>query len=268
MSVGDAGPLLSVTAVTIRFGGLVAVSDFNLEMRPLDLVGLIGPNGAGKTTLFNMLTGVYAPTSGAIHLDTEVVSGEPPHRISRKGIARTFQNIRLFGGLSVLDNVRIGAHNQVRYGVPTAVLQTPRFAREEKTVEEHALSLLRIFGLETRAQDLARNLSYGDQRRLEICRALASRPRLLLLDEPAAGMNTAEAIALMATIREIRDTFHLAILLIEHNMEVVMGICERIVVLNYGRTIAAGPPAAIRKDPVVIAAYLGEPPSKVEGLDL
>ena len=253
-------PLLRLRDVTIRFGGLVAVSDFNLEMGSSDLVGLIGPNGAGKTTIFNMLTGVYQPTSGDILLRGRSLTGKRPHRICQLGVARTFQNIRLFGGLSVLDNVRIGAHNRTGYGLAAAVLRAPVWRRQEEEIERRARELLALFRLDGRADDLARNLAYGDQRRLEICRALASGPKVLLLDEPAAGMNTSEALALMETIRRIRDQFSVAVLLIEHNMEVVMGICEQIVVLNYGKTIARGPAEAIRRDPTVIAAYLGEPP--------
>ncbi len=260
--------LLDANAVTIRFGGLVAVSEFSIAIRPRQLVGLIGPNGAGKTTIFNLLTGVYRPTSGEIKFCGQNLSGQRPHRINQLGIARTFQNIRLFGNLTVLDNVRIGAQTSVRCGLVGAILRTRAWREEEAEIADRARGLLEIFHLEGRAADLARTLCYGDQRRLEICRALAGGPRLLLLDEPAAGMNATEAQSLIETIGKIRDRFNLAILLIEHNMEVVMGISEQIVVLNYGKTIAAGAPQAIRRDPAVIAAYLGEPPGAVDGLDL
>ena len=254
---------LELRKISIRFGGLLAVSDFSLTIRGNELVGLIGPNGAGKTTIFNMLTGVYRPTSGQIFFCGRPLGGRKPYKVCQLGIARTFQNIRLFKNLSVLDNVRIGAHKTVTYGALSAVLRSSAFERMEREIEERSRSLLGIFGLERRAGEIAGSLPYGDQRRLEICRALASEPSLLLLDEPAAGMNTSEALGLMATIRRIRDEFRIAILLIEHNMEVVMTICERILVLNYGRTIAEGTPEQIQRDPVVIAAYLGEPEEAV-----
>jgi branched-chain amino acid transport system ATP-binding protein len=252
-------PLLDARNVTIRFGGLTAVANFTLAMQSHELVGLIGPNGAGKTTIFNMLTGVYKPTEGEI-----VIAGKPtkhcrPYDITALGVARTFQNIRLFKELTVLDNVKIGGHIHYRYSGTSAVLQTNRFHDAEDVAEREAIDLLRIFDLDSRAHYHANNLPYGDQRRLEIARALAARPKLLLLDEPAAGLNTGETLALMEKIHEIRDRFGLAILLIEHNMELVMGICERILVLNYGKTIAQGPPQEIQNNPVVIEAYLGEP---------
>ena len=257
-------PAIEARGIGIRFGGLEACSKFTLQLRSRELVGLIGPNGAGKTTIFNMLTGVYQPTEGEIRVQGRPVAGLKPFAISRLGVARTFQNIRLFRDLTVLDNVRIGAHNRLVYGPLAAMIQGGVWSRAERETREQAMALLAIFGLERRAEESARGLSYGDQRRLEICRALASRPAVLLLDEPAAGMNTAEATGLMETIRRIRDEFRIAILLIEHNMEVVMSICERILVLNYGRTIAEGPPGRIQQDPVVIAAYLGEPAATVE----
>ncbi len=253
------GSLLEAKHVTIRFGGLTAVSDFNLTIRPHELVGLIGPNGAGKTTIFNMLTGVYKPTEGEIHIAGKPTLDLKPYQITSLGVARTFQNIRLFKDLSVLDNVKIGGHIHYKYSGTSAVLHTNRFHTAEDDAEEQAEKLLDLFGLLGRAQDSAKNLPYGDQRRLEIARALSARPKLLLLDEPAAGLNTGETLRLMDKIHEIRDRFDLAILLIEHNMELVMGICERIAVLNFGKTIAEGPPEAIRSNQDVIEAYLGEP---------
>ena len=251
--------LLQANSVTIRFGGLTAVSNFNLAIRPHELVGLIGPNGAGKTTIFNMLTGVYKPTEGAITIGGVATTLMKPYQITSLGVARTFQNIRLFKELTVLDNVKIGGHIHYKYSGTSAVLHTNRFHDAEDTAEAEAMKLLEIFGLASRAQHEAKNLPYGDQRRLEIARALAARPKLLLLDEPAAGLNDSETLALMNTIHDIRDRFDIAILLIEHNMELVMGICERIVVLNFGKTIAEGTPEAIRANPAVIEAYLGEP---------
>jgi branched-chain amino acid transport system ATP-binding protein len=252
-------PLLEAKHVTIRFGGLTAVSDFNLTIEPHELVGLIGPNGAGKTTLFNMLTGVYKPSEGEIFIAGKPTLDCKPFDITALGVARTFQNIRLFKDLSVLDNVKIGGHIHYKYGVASAVLHTNRFHGAEAVAEKDALELLRIFNLHSRSHYYAKNLPYGDQRRLEIARALAARPKLLLLDEPAAGLNTGETAELMEKIHEIRDRFDLAILLIEHNMELVMGICERILVLNFGKTIAQGTAEEVRSNPVVIEAYLGEP---------
>jgi branched-chain amino acid transport system ATP-binding protein len=252
-------PLLQATHVTIRFGGLTAVSDLNLTIQPHELVGLIGPNGAGKTTIFNMLTGVYKPTEGEIRIGGTATRDLKPFEITSLGVARTFQNIRLFKELSVLDNVKIGGHIHYKYSGTSAVLHTNRFHAAEEEAEIEAEKLLDIFGLRSRARHSAKNLPYGDQRRLEIARALAARPKLLLLDEPAAGLNDSETHALMETIHDIRDRFNIAILLIEHNMELVMGICERIVVLNFGKTIAEGTPEEIRSNDAVIEAYLGEP---------
>src|SRR5947207_2797449 len=245
--------------VYILFGGLTAVSDFNLVLEPHEMVGLIGTNGAGKTTIFNILTGVYAPSEGEIFVDGKPTAGCKPYDITALGVARTFQNIRLFKELTVLDNVKIGGHIHYKYSGTSAVLHTNRFHDAEEVAEREAIDLLKIFGLEKRAGYYAKNLPYGDQRRLEIARALAARPKLLLLDEPAAGLNDRETRDLMATIHDIRDRFDIAILVIEHNMELVMGICERILVLNFGKTIAQGTPEAIRANPVVIEAYLGEP---------
>ena len=252
-------PILDARNVTIRFGGLTAVANFDLSIGPRELVGLIGPNGAGKTTIFNMLTGVYKPTEGEIHVAGRSTREMKPYEITALGAARTFQNIRLFKELTVLENVKIGGHIHYKYSGTAAVLHTNRFHEAERVAEDDALRLLEIFGLRSRAHHYAKNLPYGDQRRLEIARALAARPKILLLDEPAAGLNTGETMELMEKIHEIRDRFHLAILLIEHNMELVMGICERIIVLSFGKTIAHGTPEQIRNNPTVIEAYLGEP---------
>jgi len=257
-------PLLEAKGVTIRFGGLTAVSDFNLAVEQHELVGLIGPNGAGKTTIFNMLTGVYKPSEGEIFVNGHPTADCKPFDITALGVARTFQNIRLFKELTVLDNVKIGGHIHYTYSGTSAVLHTNRFHQAEDVAEREALALLRIFDLESRAGHYAKNLPYGDQRRLEIARALAARPKLLLLDEPAAGLNDRETHDLMQTIHDVRDKFDITILLIEHNMELVMGICERIVVLNFGKTIAQGTPEQVRSNPVVIEAYLGEPAESME----
>jgi branched-chain amino acid transport system ATP-binding protein len=257
--------LLDARDVTIRFGGLTAVSHFNLAIKPHELVGLIGPNGAGKTTVFNMLTGVYKPTEGQIFIGGVPTHELKPYQITALGVSRTFQNIRLFKELSVLDNVKIGRHIHYKYSSASAVLKTGRFAEAEEVGERDAVELLKIFGLESRADYNAKNLPYGDQRRLEIARALAVRPKLLLLDEPAAGLNDRETRDLMQTIHDIRDRFDIAILVIEHNMELVMGICERIIVLSFGKTIAQGTADEVRANPVVIEAYLGEP-AEVAGI--
>ncbi len=301
--------LLHAKKVSIRFGGLKALSEFDLEIRKGDLQGLIGPNGAGKTTAFNLLTGVYLPTEGEIFVCGQKVNGRRPHQINRLGLARTFQNIRLFKELTVLDNVRIAVLAErkplfnrewvesLRRGpvldldvsmiVPRlklypvqafgavvdaldnyrdwwrALLRTPGFLREEEGIEKRARELLEVMGLSHRVDEVARNLPYGEQRRLEIARALGTRPRVLLLDEPAAGMNTREKADLMVLIRELRTRFELGILVIEHDMKLVMGICEHLTVLDHGETIARGDPPSVRTNPKVVEAYLGEAPAHV-----
>lgn len=250
--------LLKVKNLSIKFGGLVAVSNFELDVEEHDLVGLIGPNGAGKTTIFNMLTGVYQPTTGTIELDDKSINGCKAYEITGKRVARTFQNIRLFKELSVVENVKISFNYQVKYNMIHSVLRLPKFYREERLMQEKALQLLKIFGMEHKANELAKNLPYGEQRRLEIARALAAEPKLLLLDEPAAGMNPQETAELTKLIREIRDKFNIAVLLIEHDMKLVMGVCEKIVVVDYGKIIAKGTPEEIKSNPRVIEAYLGE----------
>ena len=249
--------LLKASHVSKMFGGLKAVSDFDVYINKGELIGLIGPNGAGKTTAFNLLTGVYQPTDGEISFDGKSLLGMKPYQITQRGIARTFQNIRLFSELSVLDNGKIAYHSHVKYGLLEAVLRMGRYFKEEEEVTAKSLALLKIFKLEDKAQETAKNLPYGAQRRLEIARALAAQPKLLLLDEPAAGMNPQETQELMEMIRWIRDQFGLTILLIEHDMSLVMGICERIYVLEYGQIIAHGVPEEIKHNPEVIRAYLG-----------
>lgn len=254
--------MLSVNKLTKSFGGLTAVSNVNMEINEGELVGLIGPNGAGKTTLFNLLTGVYVPSSGTVTLTTEgnqrVISGLKPYVICDKGVARTFQNIRLFKDLTVLDNVRIAMHKNVRYGLFSGLFHTRAFRKEEQKLLEKSMELLKIMKLDDKKDELASNLPYGEQRHLEIARALATHPNLLLLDEPAAGMNPAETAELTELISWIRQTFNLTILLIEHDMSLVMKICERIYVLDYGKIIANGTPDQIKSDKRVIEAYLGE----------
>lgn len=249
--------LLEVSNLGITFGGLQAVSGLNLKVDSGHLYGLIGPNGAGKTTAFNMLTGMYVPTEGIIVFDGANITGKDPEYISKAGIARTFQNIRLFSVMSVLDNVKVGMHNRVTYNMFDGVFRTPRYRMKEEEMNEKALKLLSVFGIADKADYAASQLPYGQQRKLEICRALASDPKLLLLDEPAAGMNPNETAELMETVRKVRDEFGIAILLIEHDMKFVMGICEDITVLEYGKVIAHGDPQTVANDPEVIKAYLG-----------
>ena len=249
--------LLRTENVSEVFGGLKAVTDFNIHLDRGELVGLIGPNGAGKTTAFNMLTGVYQPTTGSITFEGESIVGLKPYQVTQRGIARTFQNIRLFSELTVLENVKIAFHYHVKYGLLESVFRIGRYFKEEEAIEQEAHRLLKIFHLDDKAYEVAKNLPYGAQRRLEIARALAAKPKLLLLDEPAAGMNPQETKELMDMIRWIRHEFGLTILLIEHDMSLVMGICERIYVLEYGEVIAQGTPEEIKSNPEVIRAYLG-----------
>lgn len=252
-------PRLQLRECTITFGGLTAVGGLNLEIGEGELVGLIGPNGAGKTTVFNLITGVYAPTSGTILFEGESIAGLKPHQITGRGIARTFQNIRLFPSLTVLDNVRVGLLLHLQNGFHGALWRSRRFSSEERAVEQKAVELLEIFKLGRFRHSMARGLPYGDQRRLEIVRALATRPKLLLLDEPAAGMNPTEKAELMKLVQFVQSKFGISILLVEHDMQVVMGICQRVAVLDYGLKIAEDTPENIRHDPKVCEAYLGEP---------
>jgi branched-chain amino acid transport system ATP-binding protein len=256
---GTAGPsILHVEALTRQFGGLVAVNQVSFEVSAGEIFGLIGPNGAGKTTLFNLMTGLIPPSSGKLIYQGKIISRLRPHQIAAQGIARTFQNIRLFGSLSALENVMIAQHLHTRSGIFTGVLGLPPAPQEERRVRRKALELLDLVGLGDRAQEMAQNFAYGDQRRLEIARALALEPQVLLLDEPAAGMNPNEKQQLSAFIRQVRDQFNLTILLIEHHVPLVMGLCDRIAVLDFGELIALGNPAAVKDNPAVIAAYLGE----------
>ena len=250
--------MLTVENLGISFGGLKAVDNFSVAIEKNELYGLIGPNGAGKTTVFNLLTGVYKPDSGSIRLEKENITGLSCVEINKKGIARTFQNIRLFGNLSVLDNVKAGLHNNFAYSTIEGILRLPSFFRMEKKMDEEAMKLLSVFELSDFADYKASNLPYGQQRKLEIARALATNPKLLLLDEPAAGMNPNETEELMQTIRLVRDRFDMTILLIEHDMKLVSGICDRLTVLNFGQVLKQGETQAVLHDPDVIKAYLGD----------
>ena len=250
--------LLEVTDLGISFGGLRAVDELNMTLEEGSLVGLIGPNGAGKTTVFNMLTGVYRPTDGGIRLAGENIVGKKPHEICKMGIARTFQNIRLFNKLTVLDNVKVGLYNEITYSLAESLLHVGSYRKKEKMMDERAMEILKVFDLDGQWDYKATNLPYGKQRKLEISRALATDPKLLLLDEPAAGMNPNETEELMETIELVREKFHVTVLLIEHDMKLVSGICEYLYVLNFGRLLAEGTPAQVLSNPEVITAYLGD----------
>lgn len=255
-------PILQVKNLSRHFGGLTAVANVSLEIQPGELIGLIGPNGAGKTTLFNLLTGVYEPSEGLIEMEVDgkptQIGGLPPYKITALGVARTFQNIRLFKEMTVLENVKVAMHRNIRYGVMSAILRLPRYYSEERWVQEKACEYLKEVGLYAKRNEMAVNLPYGEQRKLEIARALATDPKLLLLDEPAAGMNPNETAELMETIRFVREEFDMTILLIEHDMKLVSGICEKLTVLNFGQVLTQGETSEVLNDKRVITAYLGE----------
>ena len=250
-------PLLEVKNLSVTFGGIKPVTDFDLTVNETELVGLIGPNGAGKTTVFNLLTGVYLPTAGSVSIAGENVVGKKPYQIVERGITRTFQNIRLFKSMTVIDNVKTACHHHMKYTALEGILRTKKYKQVEEDIEKEAYRLLRIFDMEDLAHELSDNLPYGQQRKLEIARALAGKPKLLLLDEPAAGMNPNETQELMETIRMIHEKLNTSVLLIEHDMSLVMGICKRIVVIDYGKVIAQGTPKEIQSNKKVIGAYLG-----------
>lgn len=250
-------PVLEMIHVEKHFGGVRAIDDFSVTLEPGKIHGLIGPNGAGKTTIFNNITGIYTPSAGKIIFDGKDITNTPPHLVAQMGIGRTFQNIRLFSNLSVLDNVIIASNQRATYNLPQAIIHSPKFKSLEKELSEHAMGLLKIVGLEDKAKERASSLPYGHQRKLEIARAMALEPKLLLLDEPAAGMNGDESMELVEFVREIKESFNLTILMIEHHMDVVSSLCDSVTVLNFGKTLAEGSPEEVKKNPVVIEAYLG-----------